>query len=116
MPGMHWYIKWYNEGQGNEILRDCPALMLFHSPIIEPKALANCVIAAFHAIFMAEVLGIGTCFNDLIPPACNRSRELRDFLDLQDNREVYASITIGYPKYPFKKTIPREFAEVRYLQ
>jgi hypothetical protein len=48
--------------------------------------------------------------------ACNRSREIRDFLDLQDNREVYASITIGYPKYPFKKTIPREFAEVRYLQ
>lgn len=35
MPGMHWYIRWYREGRSNEILRDCPALMLFHNPISE---------------------------------------------------------------------------------
>ena len=38
MPGMHWYIKWFREGRSNEILRDCPALLLFHSPIFEPVA------------------------------------------------------------------------------
>ena len=115
MPGMRWYIRWYRKNRSDEILRDCPALMLFHSPKREPMGEANCVIAAFHAIFMAEVLGIGTCFNDLIPPACNRVPEIRRLLDLPEEREIYASLTLGYPKYQFKRIIPRRLAEVRYL-
>jgi nitroreductase len=116
MPGMHWYIRWYREGISNEILRDCPALMLFHSPINEPMGAENCLIAAFHAILMAEIMQVGTCFNDLIPPACNRIPEIRDLLGLPDDRDVYASITMGYQKYQFKRIPPRELAEVRYLE
>jgi len=115
MPGMHWYIKWYREGFSNEILRDCPVLILFYSPILEPMAEDNCTIAAFHAILMAEILGIGTCFNHLIPPACNYDSEVKKILNLPDNCEVYTSLTAGYPKYPFKRIIPRRLAEVRYL-
>jgi hypothetical protein len=116
MPGMHWYIRWYREGKSNEILRDCPALMLFHSPIYEPMGSENCLIAAFHAIMMAEVMQIGTCFNDLVPPACNRITEIKNLLGLPDDREVYASITMGYSKYKFKRIPPRELAEIRYLE
>lgn len=116
MPGMHWYIRWYREGKSNEILRDCPALMLFHSPIYEPMGAENCLIAAFHAIMMAEVMRVGTCFNDLIPPACNRVPEIRKLLGLPDDREVYASITMGYSKYEFKRIPPRELVEVRYIE
>jgi nitroreductase/NAD-dependent dihydropyrimidine dehydrogenase PreA subunit len=115
MPGMHWYIRWYREGKSNEILRDCPALILFHSPIYEPMGNENCLVSAFHAIIMAQVLGIGTCLNDLIPPACNRHPEIRKLLGLPDDREVYSSITMGYPKYKFKRIPPRDLVEVRYL-
>jgi len=116
MPGMRWYIRWYRENRSDEILRDCPALMLFHSDAYEPMCEANCVVSSFHAIFMAEVLGIGTCFNDLIPPACNRAPEIRKLLDLPEDREVYASLTLGYPKYKFRQVIPRRLKEVRYLE
>ncbi|MCK4465889.1 MAG: nitroreductase family protein, partial [Bacteroidales bacterium] len=116
MPGMHWYIRWYREGKSNEILRDCPALMLFHSPVNEPMGAGNCLTSAFYAIMMAQVMKIGTCFNDLIPPACNRSSKIRNLLGLPDDREVYASITMGYSKYQFKRIPPRELAEVRYLK
>ena len=116
MPGMHWYIRWYREGKSDEIMRDCPALMLFHSPIYEPVGAENCVIAAFHAVMMAHVLRIGICLNDLIPPACNSVPEIRKLLDLPDDREVYASTTIGYPKYEFKRVPPRKLAEVRYIE
>jgi len=115
MPGMHWYIKWYNSGQSNEILRDCPVLILFCSPVLEPMASENCLIAAFHTILMAETLGVGTCFNDLIPPACNKDDEVKKMLGLPHDCEVYASITVGYPKYKFQRSIPRRLAEVRYL-
>jgi nitroreductase/NAD-dependent dihydropyrimidine dehydrogenase PreA subunit len=115
MPGMHWYIRWYREGRSNEIIRNCPALMLFHSPVFEPVAAENCLLAAFHAILMAETLGIGTCINDLVPPACQRMPQIRDLLNLPEDREVYACITMGYPKYQFKRIPPRQLAEVNYL-
>ena len=115
MPGMHWYIRWYREGRSNEILRDCPVLMLFHSPVFEPVAAENCLLAAFHAIMMAETLGLGTCINDLIPPACQRLPQLRELLNLAEDREVYAGITMGYPKYQFKRIPPRKLAEVTFL-
>ncbi len=115
MPGMHWYLRWKKEGAGDEILRDCRALILFHSPIFEPMGDTNCTISAFHAIFMAEILGVGTCFNDLIPPICNRSREIRDMLGLAEDRDFYSSLTVGFPKYKYQKVVPKKLAEVRYL-
>lgn len=115
MPGMSWYIKWYHEGNSNEIFRDCPALILFHNPVSEPMASENCLIAAFHAHLASQTFGIGSCVNDLIPPACNRSPEARELLKLPSDREVYASVTLGYPKLTFKRSIPREFVEVQYL-
>jgi ferredoxin len=32
-----------------------------------------------------------------------------------DDWEVYASITMGYPKYKFRRIAPRKLAEARYL-
>jgi len=116
MPGMRWYKRWYQEGTSNEILRDCRALMLFHAPVAEPSGDEGCVIAAWHAVLMAEVLGLGTCFNGLIPPPCNRVPELRELLGLDEDHHVYASVTMGYPKHKFKRTIRRRLAESRYLE
>ena len=48
--------------------------------------------------------------------ACNRDPEIRKLLGFPDDHEVYASITIGYAKYQFKRIPPRELAEVRYLK
>jgi ferredoxin len=115
MPGMRWYIRWRKEGRGDEISRDCPALMLFWGPADEPMVEANCTLAAFHAVLMAEALGVGTCFNHLIPGACNQSPELRAMLSLADDAEVHAGVTMGYPAIKFRRAIPRRAAEVRYL-
>ena len=115
MPGMHWYNRWYREGTSDEITRNCPVLMLFHTPTFEPSGDENCIIAAVYAIYTAQVLGVGTCFNTLIPQACNRSDEVRRLIGLAEDREVHGSLTMGYPKYKFARTISRGLAEVRYL-
>jgi len=115
MPGMHWYIHWYREEKSNEILRGAPVLMLFHSPTYEPVGEANCLIAAFHAVLMAKAIGIGTCFNDLVAPACNRVPEIREILGLPEDREVSAGVILGYPKYTFRKAPPRKLSDVKYI-
>ena len=113
MPGMRWYINWFRNGTSDEIRRDCLALMLFHSPIKEPMGEGNCAIAATYADLMAQVLGVGACRNDLVPPICNRNH--RELIGLPNDREVYSGLTLGYPKYKYQRTIPRQVAEVRYL-
>ncbi len=115
MPGMRWYMRWREDGKGDEISRDCQALMLFFGPSDEPMVQENCNIAAFHALLMAQVLGVGACLNHLIPPACNRLPELRALLDLSDDQEVHASVTLGYPSFKFVRAIPHRAATVRYL-
>ncbi|MFC2060081.1 nitroreductase family protein [Chloroflexota bacterium] len=115
MPGMKWYIRWYRNGISDEIRRDCPVLMLFHSPVNEPMSGENCVIATTYAEFMAQILGIGACRNDIIPPICNRSHQIREIIGLPNDREVYSGLTLGYSKYNYQRTIPRQVAEIRYL-
>jgi hypothetical protein len=115
MPGMRWYLKWKKEGIGDEILRDCSALILFHSPTLEPMGEDNCTLSAFHAILMAEILGVGTCFSHIVPLGCNRSKKIREFLSLPKDREFHSSITLGFSKYKYHKVVPKRLAEVRYL-
>lgn len=115
MPGMKWYLKWYREGRSNEILRNCPVLVLFHSSVDAPMAAENCLLAAFHAVLATTVHGLGSCFNDLIPPMCNREKAIRSLLALPAGHEVYAGLTLGYPKYEFVRTIPRQLADVSYI-
>ena len=115
MPGMRWYLRWREEGKGDELSRDAPVLMVFHSPIMAPVADENCLIAATHALFMAQTLGVGGFFNGLFGPAINRDSEMRKILGLSTDREVYACLGLGYGKFKYRKTIPRRLAEVRYL-
>jgi len=116
MPGMRWYKRWREEGRSDEILRDCPVVMLFHAATREPSTDESCIIAAWQAVLMAEALGLGTCFNGLIPPPCNRGPELRQMLGLPDDHEVFAALTMGYPKYVYESTIRRPLSGVRYVE
>ena len=115
MPGMRWYLRWQREGRSDEIFRDCPALLLFHAATTTPSGDECCVIAAWHAVLAAEALGLGTCVNGLIPPGCNHSPEARALLGLPEGREVYASVTLGHPKYRFHATLKRPL-EARFLE
>lgn len=115
MPGMRWYLKWFQEGKGDEISRDCPAMMIFHGPALEPGMNDNCTIAAFHSILMAETLGLGTCFNHLIPPIINRSNTLRRMLSIPEVNGAFTAVTLGFPKYTWKRAVSHRLAEVRFM-
>ncbi len=115
MPGMRWYIKWRKEGKGDEITRDCPVLILFHSAVLEPVGDENCLVASAFSLLMAQTLGVGGFINGLVPPAVNRSKELRKLVELSEDRDVYASLSLGYSKYKYRKIVPRRLVEVKYM-
>ncbi len=115
MPGMRWYIKWRKEGKGDEITRDCPVLILFHSPVLEPVGDENCLVASAFSLLMAQTLGVGGFINGLVTPAVNRSKDLRQLVGLPEDRDVYASLSLGYSKYKYRKIVPRRMVEVKYI-
>lgn len=115
LPGVKWYRRWYDEGRSDEIRRDSPALIIFHTDRMMPVGDENCLIAATFGTLMAETLGVGSFYNGLIGPAINNSPQLRQLLELPAEREVYATLCLGYPKYKYRRTIPRKLAEVKYL-
>jgi len=115
LPGLRWYLRWYREGRSDELTRDCAAVMLFHVPRLEPDGDTCCVIAATHAVLMAECLGVGSVYNGVVHHACDRDAELRAFLGVPGDHEVCAALSLGYPRIRFKKSIPRNNPEVCYL-
>jgi len=116
LPAMRWYSRWYQNGEGDELRRDSPALLLFHAPRAEACSDESCLIAALYAVLMAETLGVGTLINGLVPPGCNKSPELRQLLQLPPEREVYSCLCLGYPRIRYSRTLRRPLAEVRFLE
>ena len=115
MPAFREYDAWYRAGIRDEVRRDAPALMLFHTHVLAPEGTVDCLLAAVHAVLTAETLGVGTCVNGFFPPACVRSPGLKALLGLPEDREVQASLTLGFPKFAYKRSIRRKLAELRYL-
>jgi hypothetical protein len=60
-------------------------------------------------------LGLGGSIMDIIPPAINKSPELRKMFTIPDDHDVITSIIIGYPKYKYRRGIKREQKEVSWI-
>ncbi len=114
-PAIEWYLRWYKEGDGNEIIRDAPVVMLFHAPKSEPDIEISCAIAAWNAVLTAESLGLGSLYNGFLPDGVNRSPILREYLALPPERNVFAGLSIGFPKFKLKKTVRRNLSEIRFI-
>jgi nitroreductase/NAD-dependent dihydropyrimidine dehydrogenase PreA subunit len=114
-PALEWYLRWYKEGAGDEIIRDAPAVMLFHAPRSEPDIEISCAIAAWNAVLTAEALGLGSLYNGFLPDGVNRSPKLREYLALPPKRNVFAGLSLGFPKFKLKRTVRRNLSEIRFV-
>ncbi len=115
LPAMVWYRRWHEEGEGDEMRRDAPVVMLFHCATDEPEGGTTCWLAAFHTVLAAETLGLGTCLNGMLAAVCNKSEEARELIGLPADQEVHATLTLGYPKHRFARTVPRKLTGVRHI-
>jgi hypothetical protein len=47
--------------------------------------------------------------------AAHISRKIGKYLRLPADRNAYAALMAGYPKHPYRKSIPRRSREVRWI-
>lgn len=106
-----------NSGKGgrDEIARGAPVLILLHAPRLAENHTQDANIALAYGLLSAHALGLGATAISLIPPAINNSSELKQFLGLEADQDVTASMIVGYPRYRFQRSIRRDLAEVRWV-
>jgi len=102
-------------GKEDTIMRRAPALILLHADRNSENYMPDIYIALTYGFLAAHALGLGASAMDLIPPAVEKSQELRAFFKIPEGHEVVASMIVGYPKYQYKRGIRRGMKSVTWL-
>lgn len=68
--------------------------------------------AAYNIALAAQRMGLGNCLIGYFIYALENSVQLRKRLGLTDSRRVDVALVIGYPKYQFRRTVPRRKTEI----
>jgi nitroreductase len=99
----------------DRILRNAPALIIFHADERSAMADINAQLAIQNAALMTYSLGLGSFYTGYILVACQRDKSIYRLINLPENHKVYGGLAIGYPKFEFKKWIERKAPEVSWL-
>lgn len=102
-------------GKEDTIMRRAPVLILLHANRECENYKTDIHIALAFGLLAAHSVGLGATALDLVPPAVERCKELRDLFKIPDNNEVVASMILGFPKYQFQRGIRRDLKSVTWL-
>jgi nitroreductase len=109
-----------NRRQNNEltgmIFRNAPMVMVIHGLRTNFMAHANCSIAARNMEITALTMGLGTCWVGFLPLAAHLAKKkVERYLEIPDDHSIYGAIMVGFPKFEYRKIIPRKERKVRWL-
>ena len=107
IPITRQHISAYEAGR-DPVLRNSPAVLIFHSAphLSTPKD--DCVIAAHTVTLTAMTMGLETCYIGLLEKAAEGSPAVMDALNLPHGNKVYSVLIVGYPRYRFLRTVDRK--------
>jgi len=102
-------------GTEDTLTRNAPAMILFCGEKEGEDIRGEVFIAATYGMLAAHALGLGGSIMDIIPPAIERSKPLREMFNISENTEIITSLIIGYPKYKYLRGIKRSLKNVEWL-
>jgi nitroreductase/NAD-dependent dihydropyrimidine dehydrogenase PreA subunit len=101
---------------GGMIFRNAPVVIVIHGLRTNFMAHANCSIAARNMEIMAKSMGLGTCWVGFLSVAAHLAKKkIERCLEIPDDHSLYGAIMVGYPKFEYRKFIPRKEREVRWI-
>jgi NAD-dependent dihydropyrimidine dehydrogenase PreA subunit/nitroreductase len=91
-----------------------PAIILFHANRWSVAYQENALIVATYAMLAAHALGLGTTMLSIVPPALNNFPAIRRRWGLGDDQRVLLALTVGHPRYKYRRAVVRQLGAVRY--
>lgn len=108
-------VREFGELKKQGIDRFCyhaPAMILVHTKKMDQPAGFGCAAALYNCSLMAELLGVGCCFNGFVHVATNYNRKIKDWLDIPRSHQCHGAMTLGYPAIKFPRIPPRDPAKI----
>lgn len=116
MPLAQEMVKAHDERGMNVVSYDAPCLILIHAHKDSLCADENCVYAAANILMAAETMGLGTIVLGFITDPANQDPRVKELVQVPTNHKIITSIAVGYPKFQYKKSVPRAWPKVRYVE
>ncbi len=94
------------------VFRGAPCIIFIHALKGNVMAKDNCLAAQHYLMLQAQAMGLGTC---IIGYATAAASSLANILSVPKKNQIISAITLGYPRYNFKRTVDRKEKEVMWL-
>jgi nitroreductase/NAD-dependent dihydropyrimidine dehydrogenase PreA subunit len=106
-----------NRGQlEGMIFRKAPCLILLCGLKSESLSPVNCALAIRNMELLATAKGLGTCWAGLLVSAAGMNcRKINALLHIDDSRQIFGALMVGFPKYVPERIVRRKPREVRWL-
>jgi len=115
VPLLKSRIPALKEGTEDTLTRNAPAIILFLADKNGEDINQDISIAATYGVLSAHSLGLGGSIMDIIPPAINKDKVLKNMFGIPDEQEVITSMIVGYSKYKYQRGIKRNLKEIRWI-
>jgi nitroreductase len=115
LPSLAFRLPDMKAGQGDPITRGAPSMLVFHAWREAGGRTADGWIALTYGLLAAHALGLGATAIGLVPPAIERSPELRALFEIPPGNQVLAAMIVGFPRYHYQRGIRRELASVNWI-
>jgi nitroreductase/NAD-dependent dihydropyrimidine dehydrogenase PreA subunit len=94
---------------------NAPLILFVHGPAVGATPKDDCCYALFHAVLLAEAMGLGSCINGNSEVLIHHFPDLLEPLGIPADRRVYACATFGYPRLEYLRYVYRQPAQARLL-
>lgn len=96
----------------------CPTRAISHKDF--PKGSAffteiNANLALQNASLVSNALGLGSMYSGAIVRVAHVDKRISKLLSIPDNNQIYAALTLGYPKIKYRYWIERKTPRVRWV-
>jgi nitroreductase/NAD-dependent dihydropyrimidine dehydrogenase PreA subunit len=106
------WINMYREYKENPHSED---RIFFNAPaiiVVTANSQVNGALASSNMELMTNALGLGNIFSGFFVKAANESKDIKDFLQIKEGKEIVTCMVIGYPDVKYKRTVPRKAADI----
>lgn len=107
MPQLAERLQQMRDRGEDPIFYHAPLVLIGHCPSKSLLARDDAVYAAYNIMLAAEAHGLGTCQIGFFQLVVERRRNLLRQVGLPPNRLPQIALAVGYPRYPFRRALPR---------
>ena len=99
----------------NILTHNAHLLMIFHASQKSSTPSQDGVIWSTTAMYYAESMGLGTCFNGFLVIGINTCKKARKFIGLEKGHKVHETFTAGYPQFFYKRSVEKNDLNVNFV-